>query len=463
MADYALTGDVAVTEALGGSITPALVGDVAVTVTLAVVAWTLSPSMLQGDILSQVGVVGTFRIDRNPTSDAEGLRAELGFRPITPLVVNSITVETTTDVSDAMVPYGGCFLMDPDYVPAPGDGLYDYGALPGSIGMIVGSTPLVTHFTFRKPDDNEVVWFIDQEGTKGLYNLSLDELYALTLDELYALLLEDVISLQTDYGFYKWDGTLWQSYKSIPERAFEGMRLFEATDPDDVYLYYARLMGAVLHGLTRDATSFYDLRDPDRCPEDLLIALIAQTGMYYPADEGEAMRRRRVRTAVTRSRNAGLVSAVSVQLAILGYSGYTTEVWVDPTDVNNWTAIGDAPAATKADALARGVYNDIDPDSGEKGADWYEAPHGYWNAAPIGYYLSSRVVVHVNKADGGALDAELVDDLAAALRQLVARNLALDCLPAHVSIRMFATDVPVSGGGGGDAVGVTDGLTVTEV
>jgi len=439
--DYTLTGTI--------QIAPALSGLLRATV-----------EFFGGSIVrSTVVVSGTLKVTRLPVNNAEGRRAALGYRPIMPLLVYHAEVDDILDIDATIIPNNGCFLMAAHYLPVALDGMYDNGAIANSIGMraeVDGNIVLI----FREPEDGEIVWSVTQTGSTGLFDLTLDELFALTLDELFALPLGQTITSQIDNGLLRWSGRSWVQYKSIPERAVEGMQVFKATDPDEVYLYYARLIGAALQMTLADSRSLLDLLEPNACPTDLLEPLSEQVGMPILEEADAAQRLRLAQTAIDRAKLAGQNAGVSLILSILGYSGYATEVWVDPIAVANWEAYPGAPAAIKADILARGLTeDDIDPESGWKGQDYFEAPHAYFNTAPTGYHLSSRVNVHVGYADGAALDFEMGQASANALKQLIAKFLRIEILPAHVDIRQFVTDEEIDD----DVVNVGDGMVLTEV
>jgi len=438
--DYTLTGIIQVAPALSGYVQS-------------------SHEYIVGSVRVVVSLTGSLKVVTLPVTDVEGRRAELGYRPIMPLIVYHDTVDELTDIDATTIPNDSCFLMAPHYLPVVGDGMYDSGALANSIGMraeVGGAVVLV----FRAPADGEVVWSVTQTGSSGLFDLTLQELFDLTLQELFDLVLGQTITSQIDNGLLRWNGRVWEPYKSIPERAVEGMRVFNATDPDGVYTYYARLLGAALYGLLADSRSLTDLLEPNACPSDLLGSLTEQVGMPILIDADAAQRLRLAQTAIDRAKLVGQGAGVQLILSILGYIGYATEVWVDPTDGANWEAYPAAPAAIKTDILARGLTEDnIDPDSGTKGQDYFEAPHAYFNTAPTGYNLSSRVNVHVNNADGTALDFEMGQASADALKQLVAKFLRIEILPAHVDIRQFVTDEEVDD----DVVNVGDAVVLTEV
>lgn len=463
---FTIWGGVAVSVTVGGGLYPSIYGGVDISPTVGGTLVAPTARMLPGGIGASVTVGGIFIILRAPTTTPEGRREQLGYLPTAPLVVFNDNVKTELELTDTILPNDGNFLMSAVYIPQAADGLYDTGALPGHIGTLYVKD-LVTYRIFRAPLENEVVWYTEYTGTSGYESMTLEEYVVLTLEDYDAMALWDVIGEHIDHGLLRWDGTVWKAYESVPERALMGMQLFDTLDPDGVYRFYMRLLGAMLIGLIRDNKSLLNLFDPDKCPVAFLPALIEQTGAYMPAsitDMEVSEVRRRALTAVTRSLLAGTPALASLQLAIMGYSGYMYEVWVNPDAATNWTDYADAPAAVKSDIVERGLLDEIADDSGEKGQDWFEAPHGYFMEHPAGYYLSSRVVVHVNLALGASLDPGLGQGPADTLKQTIATEFALEVLPAKMDIRMFVTDFAVdSAGGVYDNAEVSDSMSLVEV
>ncbi|KKL20932.1 hypothetical protein LCGC14_2450530, partial [marine sediment metagenome] len=80
------------------------------------------------------------------------------------------------------------------------------------------------------------------------------------------------------------------------------------------------------------------------------------------------------------------------------------------------------------------------------------------------YYPSSRVSLHVRNTDGTPLDMTIPQAEIDAFKELMGLELGLDVLPVCTDIRVFATDLEVTGDPEqGDALDVSDALVLTEV
>lgn len=412
----------------------------------------------------------TWDVQTIPDSDPDGRQSELGYRPSMPLIVRSVYVEALADIATAEVVVDEHFIMSPTYIPTPADGLYEHGARPGYIGTyrVVGGN---TYYRFREPLNKEVVWLV----TSSSGDL-------------------------TDGGLYRFDTNgrdVWLVYKSLPQRLLQQLEVFETQDPDKVYDYWAKLLGAAFSQLMLDNDALRSFFDADYCPTHLLVYLAKQLGVLtFPLDESETMKRHRLRVAPLLHRMTGQEAIVPPRVRIMQYDAYIEEVWVNPDHVDNWDEYDDAPVAIKVDISARGLTeDDIDPNSGEKGQAWIVMPHGYQRYAPgsipsfgIGlasleseelyglslddlfalllgstainsFWPSSRVVVHLNHRDGSSFPSSLSGQTAEDIKQRVAKVLRRECLPAHVTIRLFATDEEI----GDDGVSVSDTFTLTEV
>jgi phage tail P2-like protein len=132
------------------------------------------------------------------------------------------------------------------------------------------------------------------------------------------------------------------------------MLAFELLDPDKIYDYYARLLGATFTEWMVDARALLDFIDPDRCPADLLPELAGNFALSLDATEQEEVQREKIKDAIPTYKVKGLVQAIVLRLRSLGYTGYAREIWVNPDNPNNYT----------------------DDTTGEKGTDWIEVIHG---------------------------------------------------------------------------------------
>jgi hypothetical protein len=253
----------------------------------------------------------------------------LGYRASTPLIVQSLDIEDVSGITAAQVPENGHFAMSMSFLGGPGDPLYDQGARPGSIGTKVVDGVFGTYYVFREPLDWEVVWHVE-----------------ITLD-----------GDRVDHGLYRWQtgsDLHWAPYKSWPERALIGQRVFDALDPDKVYDYYARLVGACMTQWNADNTKLLDFIDPDACPSEFLLYLARNLGLRLRPGETTSTRRTRIKNAIPISKEKGLPLAVVIRLQELGYEGYAREIWVNPDNPTNYE----------------------DDTTGEKGTDFVEVAHG---------------------------------------------------------------------------------------
>ena len=360
----------------------------------------------------------------------------LGFRPSVPLLIHVTDALLPADVTAGNVPLDGHFLVSVNFIPVGGDPFTDNGATPGAIGTraIVSTGGEV--LTFRPPLPNEIVWNIEIDAN----------------------------DVRTEKGFLRFSEdspATWKPYQTMPERWLNGQRVFDALDPDKVYDFYAKLVGATFSEWTLDNISLLDLIDPKTCPEDFLDLLAKQFDLTLVFADAVAVKRQRIKNAIATFKLKGLPSAVELKLRTLNFKGFANEIWVNPTDVDNWEAVADAPAAIQADIAARGLTDLIDPDSGTKGQDFFELPHGYRNDEPMVHFPSSRVTLHINNADGSPIDITLPAEDLDALKRDVSNELLGDVLPAHVDIRFFATDIEV--GDAQDSVEIEDTMVLTEV
>lgn len=358
--------------------------------------------------------------------------------PSTPLLVHTIDAAEPQDVEDAHVPLNAHFLVAADFVNSgPGDPFGDHGAKAGSLGSRRQINPII--YTFREAFPFEVVWFVeiddqDRRADRGLFRFEPDR----------------------DTGLFRW-----VPYRALPQRALDGTRVFDLLDPDGIYDYYARLLGALHFEWKRDAKAVLDFPDAARCPERLLQFLGADYGLAFLAGEPEVIRRTRIATAILTYKKKGLEDSYRLALRALNLQADVREVFVNPTHVDNWEALVDAPAAIQADAAARGVADRIRTESGQKGQDFLMPPHGYFGEEtdPVFgvYYPSSRIAIFVNDAAGNPLSAGISDADLTVLRNAIIQALRDHIMPLHVDIRFFGTRRPMEDGQ--DTLELTDTMT----
>lgn len=367
-------------------------------------------------------------------------RAEAtGVRPSTPLIVYARGATETTDLDDANVPDNEPFLVSERFLKPPGHPFTEGGAIPSDIGVKVVPDSGPTYYKFRRPDIREVVWYvvIDDEGERN------------------------------DGGLYRYDSRqVWRAYQSQPQRALEGQYAFSIFDPDKVYDYYAKLVGAAYYQWAFDTNCIARLLDVDASPEPYLDMLGQQLGLLpYCADEDggtpTALKRQQIKIAFSIFKDKGTPGAIRPFTRCLGYVVYAWEVWVDPEHVDNWTDLASAPAAIQADAASRNIDRLIRTGSGEKGQEWVEYPHGYVIGPPDAYFPSSRISLHINNEDGSSIDLSLPEATLDAIKEAVSDAVLNHLIPLHVDVRHFVTDEEVSDAQ--DTVEVSDSLLLTEV
>jgi hypothetical protein len=238
---------------------------------------------------------------------------------------------------------------------------------------------------------------------------------------------------------------VWQEYLSYPERALAGQYVFNIFDPDKIYPYWARILGACMSEWNYDTRVLLTFYDPEQVSPFFLSALAANYGLELDAADPLNVQRAKTKNAVPTFKLKGLDISVRNRIRALGYTGYATEIWVNPTLGSNYqSAVLNAFGTPSSSATGAN-----DPST------CIERPHGYetGDGTEDGFYLSSRLAIHLNDGSGNPLDLTL------AIKTAVANDLLNDVLPAHVSIRWFDTDFTCATEG----VVVTDNLTITHV
>jgi phage tail P2-like protein len=182
--------------------------------------------------------------------------------------------------------------------------LVAYGAVPGAIGWL-NTDAYGVPYLFRAPLLNDIVVM----AVGG----SLMRYEARRVPDLTTGESTTVIG--------------WTAYRSIPERALEGMQLFDLFDPDSVYAYYARMIGAVMAQLQATNDVLRRMRDPAQVPAEYLEFAAASVGVTFDAGDSEAIKRTKIAAAVPAGRIRGLDNSIRLRIRQLGYTGYTTESW----------------------------------------------------------------------------------------------------------------------------------------
>ena len=346
---------------------------------------------ISGGAVAATTVMGQLPVSLAPANDPEGRYRAFGFRPGLPLIVYSMAIDGLYPGSYGSgsgscsgrvlptIPANGSFVVPTSYVPHAGDGIYELGAASGSIGLLWIQSGYPINVIFRPPNPYEVVWFVNLNATPP------------------------------DQGLFRWEGGQWKPYVTMLQRALRGMHAFEVADPDQVYDYWGRLVGAVQVMMTGDSASILNFIDPERCPIDYLGLLGYELGNpTIEAGDNSILLREEVVETVPINRIRTTTQSVKTLLGLLGYQGYANEVWVNPTDVT--------------------------------GADYIEVPHLPTVRPSAPYVPSSRVSIHLNNLDGSPLSAGLSSDTLLDIKRTVTQALVATVLPAHVSVRFFATD-----------------------
>lgn len=119
----------------------------------------------------------------------------------------------------------------------------------------------------------------------------------------------------------------WVLYRSQPQRALDGMMVFDQFDPDKVYDYYATLVGSVLAQLQVTNRDMARWRDPQLVPAEYLELSAASIGARFQDSDPVQLRRNKVETAIPASRTRGLADSAVLRLRQTGYLGHITESW----------------------------------------------------------------------------------------------------------------------------------------
>jgi phage tail P2-like protein len=508
-AKVAQTGVIAVTPVLSGFLgsSPSIVGTIQVTPTLT----GLIGYVYSRPLTAFVTLSGDLKLTEAYRFTPSERKEELGYRPITPLLVKAVDVETEADLDAANVDVGDLFVISNNFVGGPGDLFYDSGAKPGSIGQKVEKPNPGILYVFRDGAPYEVVWHVAVDG--GTY---------------------------TDLGFYRWEEDAWFAYRTLPQRALDGQYATTVLDPDKIYDYYARLLGAMMAMLQGDNQELLTLSDPDTAPVETLPFLASQFGLTLNVAESEDIQRERIKAAIPTYEKKGLADAVDLRLRAVGYRGDPYEVWVDPLNPSNYTDDATGEKGTDWIEIVHGsrilapqrsfsLYGDVNPVVGDvvivsdfyatetfeftagggagpgnievvigaTAADTVAALIAAVNGSALavtatedtladyptmllstgkiysdvhtavvrnGYVPSSRVTVHIRRFDGTAVVMDRPQEELDEIKEAVARELRRDVLPVYVDIRAYATDLEVGGvPETGEALEISDELALIEV
>jgi len=231
-----------------------------------------------------------------PTRDLSRYRGPL------PFIVEWEDVATMAQVPPATAANRGKFFLVATGT-ALDPALEALGAAPGSLGM-VGLDAYGVSYVFRSPKLGDVVCRPDASLLRYVEVRRPDPATS-----------ENVVTLE------------WVPYRTPPQRALDGMSVFDIFDPDGVYDYYARLVGAVLAQMQVTNLDLATWRDPQKLPAEFLELAASSVGVrFYPWDS-ERLRRSKVEAAVPASRLRGTDPSFKLKFRQLGYLGYVTESW----------------------------------------------------------------------------------------------------------------------------------------
>lgn len=258
-------------------------------------------------IVSEAFLSGFAVVTSMPVSTPEGRMEGLGFLPAVPLVVYG---EPLIDAqNDYAGPDNGSFLVAATYMPSLGDGMAEFGALPGYVGTFVVRAGIPDGWAYRPPLYREVVWAVDPTiATGSAHNIHLR----------------------------RWDGDRWQVYRSLPQRSFDGQYVFQIADPDGFWDYFAELLGGMHAQTAFDCYGVASLLSLEMTPGDYLASAARQFGVYdlpNATDDGDrnlTARRFWAKDGVEANRERGQPSGIARKLRALGYDGYLLEAWIDP-------------------------------------------------------------------------------------------------------------------------------------
>lgn len=429
---------------------------------------------------TQVSIVTSvsFVLNRAAGRSLEDRVAVLGYRPVTPVFVYAVDVQAESDV--ALLLHEDSFLVSNVFVEDPTDLFFQAGARRAYVGTKVIPQVGSPYFIFRAPELEEVVWHAHRTGSQVFVDGAL-------------------IANAEDRKLYRYyaDTAVWREYASQPERSVEGQYAASVLDPDRIIAYVGRILGATLGSGMYDVRKLYDAFDARRCPDVFIPYLGSQFGQPIDLSQPEDTVREAIIAALPLCRLRGQEDSAYLALRGAGLRGYCRAVWVDPRRPpanDTWTDPsaapglinpldsdeGAGPPATPvhydasgaltipiATVLSqRGIYPR--PATGWKGWDWFEAPHGYFahdpSSAPAwlaNFWPTALVVVHVNNADGTPLDMNASVSVIAEIREQASKAVLESSLPVHARVRLVATDYPVAGAG--EALGVNDTMTITQI
>ena len=260
---------------------------------------------LQGVIVQPVVLDYTqLQVTRAAASSRESDYEATGYRKSFPHLVYHLSARSDLDIAN-VVPPNRSFLVAADFTGGPGNDFFDQGAGPQSIGtLVVNESGGSSYLVFRPPLPDEVVYYVDSDDKNiALYRYELNR----------------------DTGRFTW-----RRYPCQPYRTLDGMYAFHIFDPDNIYGYYAEVLGALQYQWGYDSWVLADQYDSERVSSYYLPALAANWGVTLKWDDNLLTRRLKTRNAIPSFKTRGLDAGVVTRLHTIGYRGYAREIWINP-------------------------------------------------------------------------------------------------------------------------------------
>ncbi len=267
-------------------------GGITTPVTLSV-AFRTGASVSFPGILPFIRLGGALVASLSEVASEDAEFATTGKRRMLPLIAYAVDARSTADT--ASVPFGKPFTIAGDF-PYTSGLFYESGAAPGFVGFKLG-TAAHPVYVFRAPVPNEVLWVA---ATNSLIRYTVDR---------------------------QSGKAAWKSYRSWPQRALDGMQVFNSFDPDGVYNYYGTMLGAMMAQLQRDNAIIMDMLNAEKCPQEYLAALATTFDAEFDAADPEITQRVNVLAAIPTARRRGFPDASVLRMRTAGFKSTIFEVW----------------------------------------------------------------------------------------------------------------------------------------
>lgn len=237
---------------------------------------------ISGTVTAAATAQGIVVVEASSLSSEDASYNATGRRRAFPIIVYATDVINAAGASS--VPWGGAFLTGSPI----SDQFIESGGSPGYIGYRSGG-PGKEYFQFRNPDSLSV-W---NYHTKRLMRHTKDG---------------------------------WTDYRSMPQRALDGMQAFSVFDPDGAYDYVAGLMGALQSCLSNDNATLARVNNPETCPSAFLIDYAKSIRAEVRPDRSSVDNRAHIAQSLSIARVRGTLTAVSTYMKTLGYTVSVYEI-----------------------------------------------------------------------------------------------------------------------------------------